>query len=99
MDLTWVLIISSILLIFHFPLAYFATKELNMFLLWGKWRKFAWFIIVWFLPIVGAIFAQRKMGLTILSSNPSGSGNLGKAALVPGCNDGFGGGGDGGGCE
>jgi len=94
MDLTWVLIISSILLIFHFPLAYFATKELNIFLLWGKWRKYAWFTIIWFLPIVGSIFAQRTMGLIIKSSTPSGIGNFSKAGFVPGCNDGHGGGGE-----
>ena len=56
-------IILTILLVFHLPIAFFASKELNDYPVWNKNKKIKWLFIVWFLPIIGSVVVQKKIHL------------------------------------
>ncbi|MCK5664444.1 MAG: hypothetical protein KAI17_13225 [Thiotrichaceae bacterium] len=92
---TIVTIILTLLIVFHLPIAYFASKELNDYPVWNKNKKIKWLFIVWLLPIIGSVVVQKKIHLEC-----SGSETTGGTMLDPGTS-GYGdcgGSGDDGGC-
>ena len=89
-----VFIFLGILMVFHLPIAYFASRELLDYPLWKNNRKIVWLFIVWLTPIIGSVLVHRKLGLVASGTESSGGGTI----LDPGSGGSgdCGGGGDGG---
>ena len=65
-------IILTILIVFHLPIAFFASKELNDYPIWNKNKKIKWLFIVWLLPIIGSVIVQKKIHLERSGSETTG---------------------------
>ena len=69
----------GITLIFHLPLAYFASVEILDNPLWSKQRKLSWLFFTWLVPFIGFAAAHKKLGLKV-----KGGGTGGEDTYTPG---------------
>ncbi len=64
--------IFSILMIAHIFMAFFVSVEIRDYPLIPKIRRVKWLMTVWLLPVIGTIWARKKLGLKWVSGSSSG---------------------------
>ncbi len=53
--------IIGLVILGHIFMAYFVSIELADYPLLNKPSKLAWYMIVWFMPVIGTLLAYRKL--------------------------------------
>ena len=59
-------------MIFHLPLAFFASKEIVDYPLWTKPTKLLWLIFAWLVPYIGYKAVNKKLNLIVKCGGTGG---------------------------
>lgn len=66
-------VILGLIILAHLFMAYFVSIELAEYPLLNTSSKFIWYIVVWFLPVIGTLMAYRKLQIKWNSKAKTGA--------------------------
>jgi len=72
MDNSFYYAVPGVILVFHLPLAFFASKEIVDYPLWAKSTKLLWLIFAWLVPYFGYKIVNKKLNLKLKGGGTGG---------------------------
>lgn len=72
MDKSVYFIVIGVVMIFHLPLAFFASREILDYPMWSRSTKSMWLVLAWLLPYIGYKAVNRKLNLRIRGGGTGG---------------------------